>query len=98
MRLPFESPEPYYFIDLVWLLKNLSTFSESNTSRPSQYIDLEGVSLSRQGTVSILQILVSPLSRTYLIHVHTLLSRAFRLLEQMAQQTMAVSSGSSGGP
>ena len=44
---------------------------------PSLYIDLEGVHLSRQGAISILQILISPQRRTYLIDVHALGSKVF---------------------
>lgn len=51
------------------------------TSPPSIYLDLEGVALSRHGSVSILQIHVSPNDRTFLIDIHSLGETAFRLLE-----------------
>lgn len=47
------------------------------SSPPSLFIDLEGVSLSRHGTVSVLQLLIFPSDRTYLIDIHTLGSKAF---------------------
>ncbi|KAJ0420231.1 ribonuclease H-like domain-containing protein [Aspergillus carlsbadensis] len=47
------------------------------TSPPSLFIDLEGVNLGRNGTVSILQMYVLPHDRTYLIDVHTLGQKAF---------------------
>ncbi|KAJ8122917.1 hypothetical protein ONZ43_g1008 [Nemania bipapillata] len=47
------------------------------TMPPSLYIDLEGVNLSRHGTISILQIYVSTTRRTYLIDVATLGEKAF---------------------
>jgi exonuclease 3'-5' domain-containing protein 1 len=47
------------------------------TTPPSLYLDLEGVNLSRHGTISILQIHISPLHQTYLIDIHTLASTAF---------------------
>jgi exonuclease 3'-5' domain-containing protein 1 len=47
------------------------------TTTPSRYLDLEGVNLSRHGTISILQIHISPLHQTYLIDTHTLASTAF---------------------
>lgn len=47
------------------------------TSPPSLYLDLEGVYLSRHGSVSILQIHVSPNNRTYLIDIHVLGDKAF---------------------
>ncbi|KAJ4351408.1 uncharacterized protein N0V89_006750 [Didymosphaeria variabile] len=47
------------------------------TNPPSLYIDIEGVNLSRHGTVSILQIYVLPIDRTYLVDIHTLKGLAF---------------------
>ena len=47
------------------------------SSPPSLYIDLEGVELSRHGTISIVQIFVLPSDQTYLVDVHTLQERAF---------------------
>jgi exonuclease 3'-5' domain-containing protein 1 len=47
------------------------------TSPPSLYIDLEGVYLSRHGSVSILQVHVSPDNRRYLIDIHILGGKAF---------------------
>jgi exonuclease 3'-5' domain-containing protein 1 len=47
------------------------------TSPPSLYVDVEGVNLSRHGSISILQLLVSPENRTYLIDIYTLRDKAF---------------------
>ncbi|KAI0011890.1 ribonuclease H-like domain-containing protein [Xylariaceae sp. FL0662B] len=47
------------------------------TTPPSLYIDLEGVRLSRHGSVSILQLHVPPINRTYLIDIKTLDDKAF---------------------
>lgn len=47
------------------------------TTTPSLFIDLEGVNLSRHGSISILQILSLPTRRTYLVDVHTLQDKAF---------------------
>ncbi|KAK6526496.1 hypothetical protein TWF694_005079 [Orbilia ellipsospora] len=44
---------------------------------PSLYIDLEGINLSRYGTISILTIYAAPQRTTYLIDVHTLQHSAF---------------------
>ncbi|KAI0439937.1 ribonuclease H-like domain-containing protein [Xylaria telfairii] len=44
---------------------------------PSIYIDLEGVNLSRQGTISIMQIHVRPASQNYLVDIKTLGKAAF---------------------
>ncbi|KAI0391783.1 hypothetical protein F5Y17DRAFT_387930 [Xylariaceae sp. FL0594] len=46
-------------------------------SPPSLYLDLEGVNLSRHGTLSILQIHVRTTSKTYLVAVKTLQHAAF---------------------
>ncbi|KAJ5549032.1 hypothetical protein N7513_006266 [Penicillium frequentans] len=56
---------------LVSRLQNLPT------KPPSLYIDLEGVNLSRHGSISILQIYVLPFEETYLVDIHTLQEKAF---------------------
>lgn len=43
------------------------------------FVDLEGVNLSRSGTVAIMQILMPPEPTVYLVDVHVLGSRAFDL-------------------
>jgi exonuclease 3'-5' domain-containing protein 1 len=47
------------------------------TSPPSLYIDLEGVNLSRHGSISILQVYVLPRRQAYLVDDHTLGETAF---------------------
>ena len=47
------------------------------TTPPSLYIDLEGINLSRNGSISILQVFVSSSRRTYLVDIHTLRNKAF---------------------
>lgn len=42
------------------------------TNHPSLFVDLEGVNLSLQGSVSIFQLFVRPQGRTYLLDVHVL--------------------------
>ncbi|CZS92358.1 uncharacterized protein RAG0_02766 [Rhynchosporium agropyri] len=56
------------------VIKNLI---DQPTTPPSIYIDLEGVNLSREGSVSILQIHVAPQNKSYLIDIHILGSEAF---------------------
>ncbi|KAL8870165.1 MAG: hypothetical protein Q9174_003726 [Haloplaca sp. 1 TL-2023] len=56
------------------LVDNLASLP---TSTPSLYLDLEGVNLSRHGSVSILQIYAQPVNRVYLVDVHTLQDQAF---------------------
>jgi len=44
---------------------------------PSLYFDLEGINLSRDGSISILQLLILPSNETYLVDIHTLGDTAF---------------------
>lgn len=44
---------------------------------PSIYIDLEGVNLSRHGTISILQLYIHPIKKVYLIDVLVLQEKCF---------------------
>jgi exonuclease 3'-5' domain-containing protein 1 len=70
--------ESYSLIDTPELLAAiLPGMLNLPTSPPPLYVDLEGVNLSRYGTISILQIYVHPLQHTYLIDVHTLGDAAF---------------------
>jgi exonuclease 3'-5' domain-containing protein 1 len=70
--------EAYELVDTVEgitaVIKNLIDLPRSP---PSLYLDLEGVNLSRQGSISSLQIHVAPQKRTYLVDIHTLGSKAF---------------------
>lgn len=56
---------------LVDLLEDLPT------NPPSLYIDIEGINLSRHGSVSILQLLVHSRKQTFLLDIHTLGNKAF---------------------
>jgi exonuclease 3'-5' domain-containing protein 1 len=55
----------------------VDTLADLPVAPPSIYVDLEGINLSRQGTVSILQLYVLPKDYTYLIDVHQLQHSAF---------------------
>ncbi|KFY12513.1 hypothetical protein V492_03829 [Pseudogymnoascus sp. VKM F-4246] len=61
--------------------KSLVTLIDSIASLavdpPSLYINLEGISLSRHGSISILSVHVAPTKETYLIDIHTLNGAAF---------------------
>lgn len=68
----------FQFIDSCNLLTNvIDILSELPIEPPSLYLDLEGVCLSRHGTISILQIHASPRNCTYLIDVYSLREKAF---------------------
>jgi exonuclease 3'-5' domain-containing protein 1 len=60
-----------YLSDMIDILQGLPT------KPPSIYVDLEGVKLSREGTISILQVYVLPSDHTYLVDIHRLKERAF---------------------
>jgi len=55
----------------------IDAFGDVKTAIPSLYFDLEGISLGRRGTVSIMQVLLYPTNQIYLIDVHTLGTDAF---------------------
>jgi exonuclease 3'-5' domain-containing protein 1 len=55
----------------------MDTIQKLPTTPPCLYVDLEGVQLSRKGTISILQILVLPTNDTHLIDIHVLQDKAF---------------------
>ncbi|KAH8434349.1 uncharacterized protein LDX57_011997 [Aspergillus melleus] len=68
----------YVFIDTSAGIANLIDYLDGLPVRPpSLYVDLEGVNLSRNGTISIIQIYVLPLDMTYLIDVRTLQEETF---------------------
>jgi exonuclease 3'-5' domain-containing protein 1 len=75
-----EATKPFHFIDSCFAIAELvDSLVDLGGNTPSLYIDLEGVNLSRQGTISILQLLNLPQKRTYLIDVHALGSNAFSI-------------------
>jgi len=73
-----EEPSTCEIIDTCAALsKLLDGMVDLPTTPPSIYIDLEGVYLSRHGTISILQLFIAPHHRTYLIDIYTLQEKAF---------------------
>ncbi|OAX77410.1 hypothetical protein ACJ72_08292 [Emergomyces africanus] len=59
------------------LVEVLDSLDNLPTSPPSLYIDLEGINLSREGSISILQLFNHPKEQVYLIDVHLLGETAF---------------------
>lgn len=55
----------------------LDTLAALPTSPPSLYLDLEGISLSRHGSISIIELFVHPQNHVYLIDVYLLGEKAF---------------------
>ncbi|KAJ4146943.1 hypothetical protein LMH87_001497 [Akanthomyces muscarius] len=77
-KVEIGNTAPYEFIDTASVLSGvLDILHGLPTVPPSIFIDLEGENLSRHGTISILQIHVLPLKRTYLIDLYTLDETAF---------------------
>jgi exonuclease 3'-5' domain-containing protein 1 len=59
---------------LATLIKEIQSLP---TDKPSLYIDLEGINLSRNGSISLIVIFVQPRDYVYLVDVHALQSAAF---------------------
>lgn len=70
MEVTLVDSEPLV-IDLIDDLDNLPT------QPPSLYLDIEGVNLSRNGSISIIQIFVLPKSHIFLIDIFSLQEKAF---------------------
>ena len=68
----------FTFIDSTESLSSLlDTIGELSAQPPSLYIDLEGVNLSRHGTIAILQLLTMPTKHVYITDVHVLQKKTF---------------------
>jgi exonuclease 3'-5' domain-containing protein 1 len=50
----------------------LDSLADLTTDPPSLYIDLEGIKLSRSGSVSLIGLYVAPQSKSYIVDVHIL--------------------------
>lgn len=70
MKVTFVESEPAV-VDMINCLDHLPT------QPPSLYLDIEGVRLSRRGSISLIQLLVSPQQHIYLIDVFVLKEAAF---------------------
>jgi exonuclease 3'-5' domain-containing protein 1 len=64
-------------VDTVELVRDLVAQIESVVQKPLIFIDLEGVNLSRDGVIAIMQILVPPNPVVHLIDIYTLGKEAF---------------------
>ncbi|KAH8129531.1 hypothetical protein FP744_10000547 [Trichoderma asperellum] len=73
-----EKPSGWTFVDTVPALSALiDSLKGLPREPPSIYIDLEGVNLSRHGTISILQLYIHPTKTVYLIDVLVLKEKCF---------------------
>lgn len=65
-------------VDTELSVRNLIQVIQSlPTEAPSLYVDLEGISLSRHGSISLIAIFVHAQNFVYLVDIHTLQSAAF---------------------
>jgi exonuclease 3'-5' domain-containing protein 1 len=73
-----DETRPYSLLDTCEAVSGLvDALSGLPNSPPSIYVDLEGVKLSRHGSVSIIQFFVLPVNHTYLVDIHILGENAF---------------------
>jgi hypothetical protein len=59
------------------LLSLIVTFTSLSVKPPSVYLNLDGIRLGRNGSISIISLYVAPTAKAYLIAVHGLSSTAF---------------------
>ncbi len=64
---------------LTTLVALLDCLENIPTQPPSLYVDLEGVRLSRHGSISIMQIYVLPRTHVFLVDIHVLQGKAFSI-------------------
>jgi exonuclease 3'-5' domain-containing protein 1 len=76
--IKLDDGSSYTVVDCELALSDMiDTLADLPVTPPSIYVDLEGINLSRQGTISILQLYVLPKDYTYLVDVHQLRHAAF---------------------
>ncbi|KAF9251021.1 hypothetical protein DTO027I6_1648 [Penicillium roqueforti] len=81
-----QSPE---FVDTKGQIASLvARLQNLPTKPPSLYIDLEGINLSRHGSISILQIYVLPHKETYIVDIRSLQEKAFLQTASEKGQTL----------
>lgn len=79
-ELKIEEDEQVTFVDSEEKLSlMMDALDGLQNAPPSIFIDLEGVQLSRKGTISILQLYIHPHDHTYLVDVHQLQEKAFSI-------------------
>nr|KAK5449237.1 hypothetical protein LTR18_002326 [Exophiala xenobiotica] len=69
---------PDDIVATVDLVRNLiEVIEDGHPQPPILFIDLEGVNLSRHGSIAIMQVLIPPDRKAYLVDIHILKARAF---------------------
>lgn len=88
-KIRLDDEKPIKFIDTEDDSSRLvETIENVPTHPPSLYIDLEGVNLSRHGSISILQIFVYSCDEIYLVDVYTLKKKAFTVPSPKTGETL----------
>lgn len=88
-NLTLEDDKAPHFVDTESKIATLvGRLQGLPTKPPSLYIDLEGVNLSRHGSISIIQIYVLPFEETYLVDIHSLQEKAFSQTASDKSQTL----------
>lgn len=73
-----KMPVTSTFVDSVNALRTLvQSIEESPAYPPFLFVDLEGINLSRHGSISILQIFVPAIENVFIVDIHTLKGEAF---------------------
>lgn len=80
-NVTLKDSAPFTMIDSCESLRDLlDTLENLPTNPPSLYLDLEGIKLSRHGSISLIQLFLLPQNHAYLIDVHLLRHKAFSTL------------------
>lgn len=85
-----SKPPQIKFVDTVDLVHELVTEIVHRDKKPLLFVDLEGVNLSRDGSVAIMQVLVPPNPTVYLVDVHVLQAAAFDTVTKDGQSLKAI--------
>jgi exonuclease 3'-5' domain-containing protein 1 len=84
-----DNGSSFTFVDCDSTLSDmLDTLTDLPVEPPSIYVDLEGVKLSRHGTISIIQLYVLPKGHTFLVDIHQLQERAFSTTGKQSNQSL----------
>ncbi|KAK3111705.1 hypothetical protein LTR53_012772 [Teratosphaeriaceae sp. CCFEE 6253] len=74
-----DTPRPPIWVDTAWAVRDmLRAFCDLPAQPPrTLYVDLEGVRLSRHGSISLLQLWIPQHAQAFVVDIHTLGAQAF---------------------
>lgn len=88
-RISLNDGPKYTLVDSTLVLsETIDKLEGLPVEPPSLYVDLEGINVSRYGTISVLQLHVHPEDHTYLIDVHQFQERAFSTTEKKSDRSL----------